>query len=61
MADVLGIKTGSGADVGSYTANNIVDLGGVKNIYLESNIGEHNFLRSNKKNYQYIRCNPCKG
>ena len=60
MADVLGIKTGSGADVASYTSGNIVDLGGVKNIYLESNIGEHNLIRSNKKTISILGVIPVK-
>ena len=50
MAEVLGIKygTGSGADVGSYAAQGMVGLEGVRNVYIESvQLGEANLLRSN--------------
>ena len=38
MAEVLGIEygTGSGVDVGTYSATGLLDLGGIKNIYIES-------------------------
>ena len=58
MADVLGIKTGSGTAVGAYTAEHIVDLGGIKNIYLESSIGEDNLIRSDKKTISILGVIP---
>ena len=61
MAEVLGIEygTGSGVDVGTYSATGLLDLGGIKNIYIESReLGEENLIRSNGKTINIIAVVP---
>ena len=61
MAEVLGIEygAGSGEDVGTYSATGLLDLGGVKNIYIESSeLGEESLIRSNGKTINIIAVVP---
>lgn len=50
MAQILGITTGSGADVTSFNAPSLPDLTGVRNVLIASNtLGENNFLPTDQK------------
>lgn len=60
MGDVLGIQTGSGADVGTFSANGLPNLSGLNEVYIQSNklADNSNMISSANQATPVIACVP---